>query len=469
MMPRMTDTGYTIEQRPWRVRELAAWGLIVAVVAVLLLIMPLEKRAQRRASEEEGPDLRLLISGRYIVGMEQLFESVKAAPAAPAGKSGAAPAAGPERAADAVAEAMRTAAKSPQDRLALATVRAEVSGKAEALRDIDAAEAAAPALRKDAEYLRVLYAGAGGAKEPIGFQERFGWFANLAKSYGKPETDPLRAATLDAAKRTVIVGALFVLCIGLALLVGLVLLITGIVLWYLGRLPTRFGVSRPLPAERTPYVEGFAAYLSIYILGSLVLMLHLLPISTRWGLLLLPLGFAVAVAWPMLCGQTWGEWRAAVGLHAGRGFFTELACGAVGYVAGLPVLAIGVVITSFIVKLTGADPTHPITRDISPDPLRVGLLLLLASVWAPITEELMFRGTLFAHLRERWGWWRSALLVSLVFAIIHPQGLAALPVLGGIALVLAGIREWRGSILGCMVAHCINNTLVLMMTVLMIS
>ena len=81
----------------------------------------------------------------------------------------------------------------------------------------------------------------------------------------------------------------------------------------------------------------------------------------------------------------------------------------------------------------------------------------------------MFRGSLFAHLRERWGWWGSALLVSLVFAIIHPQGFAGIPVLASLALVFAAIREWRGSILGCMMAHAMNNTIVLLSVVLMIS
>ena len=158
-----------------------------------------------------------------------------------------------------------------------------------------------------------------------------------------------------------------------------------------------------------------------------------------------------------------------MGLHAGRGFFKEAACGAIGYVAGLPVLVVGTLITVAISKMTGADPTHPISRVIRPDPLVMALLFLLASVWAPITEELMFRGTLFAHLRERWGWWWSALVVSLVFAIIHPQGFAGIPVLMSIALMLAAIREWRGSIVGCMVAHALNNTVVLVMTVVMIS
>jgi membrane protease YdiL (CAAX protease family) len=57
----------------------------------------------------------------------------------------------------------------------------------------------------------------------------------------------------------------------------------------------------------------------------------------------------------------------------------------------------------------------------------------------------------------------SAVVSSFVFAAIHPQGWAAIPVLGAIAFVLAGIREWRGSIVGCVVAHALNNGVVTVM------
>ena len=83
----------------------------------------------------------------------------------------------------------------------------------------------------------------------------------------------------------------------------------------------------------------------------------------------------------------------------------------------------------------------------------VGVLLLFGAVG----EELMFRGAYFSHLRERFGWLTSALVVAVLFAAIHPQGWTAIPALASLAVVLAGIREWRGSIIGCMTAHAINN------------
>jgi membrane protease YdiL (CAAX protease family) len=72
-------------------------------------------------------------------------------------------------------------------------------------------------------------------------------------------------------------------------------------------------------------------------------------------------------------------------------------------------------------------------------------------------EETMFRGALFHHLRRRWGWLGSASVVAVIFAIIHPYGWVAVPALGSTALVLAALREWRGSIIAPMVAHACHN------------
>jgi len=51
----------------------------------------------------------------------------------------------------------------------------------------------------------------------------------------------------------------------------------------------------------------------------------------------------------------------------------------------------------------------------------------------------------------------AALVVAFVFAVIHPQGLLAVPALMSLAVVFALIREWRGSLIGSVVAHAINN------------
>ncbi len=47
--------------------------------------------------------------------------------------------------------------------------------------------------------------------------------------------------------------------------------------------------------------------------------------------------------------------------------------------------------------------------------------------------------------------------VSFVFAVIHPQGFLAVPLLMSLALAFTLMREWRGTLLPAMIAHGINN------------
>jgi membrane protease YdiL (CAAX protease family) len=183
----------------------------------------------------------------------------------------------------------------------------------------------------------------------------------------------------------------------------------------------------------------------------------------------LPLAFLAGAAWPLLRGQSWGQWRATTGVHGGRGFFREVGAGIVGYFAGFPVFLAGALLTALLVHISGSDASHPVTEELTRGwPMWV-VVLLLASAWAPLTEEIMFRGMLFAHLRERFPWWISALVMGFIFAIIHPQGWAALPALGSLAVVFAGIREWRGSIIGCITAHAMHNTVTLIIATLILT
>jgi membrane protease YdiL (CAAX protease family) len=88
----------------------------------------------------------------------------------------------------------------------------------------------------------------------------------------------------------------------------------------------------------------------------------------------------------------------------------------------------------------------------------------------------MFRGVLYRHLRDSTRPLRpwqsvlvSALLVSFLFAVIHPQGFLGVPPLMALALAFTLMREWRGTLLPPMIAHGVNNGVATLLLGLMLS
>ena len=103
-------------------------------------------------------------------------------------------------------------------------------------------------------------------------------------------------------------------------------------------------------------------------------------------------------------------------------------------------------------------------------------IFLLATIAAPIVEEIMFRGVLFSHLRGAMRAWHAsvgivlaALISSVIFAAIHPQGLIFIPPLAGLGIGFCLCREWSGSLVPAMVAHAVSNGLVLSLSLLLFS
>jgi membrane protease YdiL (CAAX protease family) len=158
--------------------------------------------------------------------------------------------------------------------------------------------------------------------------------------------------------------------------------------------------------------------------------------------------------------------------------------GVLTYLCALPLLFAGVLIMfglARLMKLAGlpdpfesGGPSHPIVGVALQRNWLIWLqVFIVASIAAPIVEEIMFRGVLYQHLRElSEAWGRrlsiivSVLFSSFLFAVIHPQGWLGVPVLMGLAIVFALAREWRGSLVPPMIAHGLNNGFALLMLLL---
>ena len=118
---------------------------------------------------------------------------------------------------------------------------------------------------------------------------------------------------------------------------------------------------------------------------------------------------------------------------------------------------------------SAAPAGHPIAEEIaSGGPVGWLFIVLSACVAAPIVEETMFRGVLYRSLRESSGrkfvkWFSvgfSSIVGGLIFALVHPQGLIGVPVLTTLAIGFSLVREWRSSLIGPMVMHALNNSMV---------
>jgi membrane protease YdiL (CAAX protease family) len=96
-----------------------------------------------------------------------------------------------------------------------------------------------------------------------------------------------------------------------------------------------------------------------------------------------------------------------------------------------------------------------------PPVIVVALIMIGVAVAAPISEEIAFRGYLFAALTTWRGPWPAALITGLLFGAAHvavypPEMLPALAFFGFFACLLFW---FTGSLLPCVAVHAFNNAL----------
>ena len=213
-------------------------------------------------------------------------------------------------------------------------------------------------------------------------------------------------------------------------------------------------------------MEGFAIYLCAWVLLPTVILLFF-PATPHWVYYLSGVsGVFIALFWPRWRGVEVKVWRHAVGLNLGKGLFTEIGAGIVGWICATPVMALGMFAAVQIARRTGLQPTHPILEQLATPGLAQWSAVLLATVWAPLVEETMFRGLLFPGLSGLSRWVIGALGGAFIFAVVHPQGWAGVPVIMIIALMASTLRVLRGSIVAPMAAHALNNGCVSLIYVL---
>lgn len=456
---------------------LVAWAIIAAacsvVVALHALMKPADAPASRLIEQRAGE-----LSGKILLGTSEL---------------------GGPTARQAAAEQLERLDDNHLDeseaarRLGEAALAGELAGPDEALKRLDqldqAAKEAGEPVPEEADTRRLLrrvygdYAkGAWDAPslkpaERERLIERLGWYGRLALHPEQGAGPDERQRVLGEARRTTIAVFGVLAAALLALLLGLGLLAAYVLALAIGKL------KQPLAASTGHgglYAETFAVWLLLYLGLSVVMQMAVagLPqlershMALSGGAMLLSLA---ALAWPVFRGVRWATVREEIGWTIGRRPIGEAFVGLGTYLGTLPLLLLSiclVVVLMFIRQalLNGDErslPTHPVIESVNGGDWGFLQVLVLACIVAPLVEETMFRGVLYRQLRdatERVGHGFSvlvsALVVSFVFAAIHPQGFVALPALMTLAFAFALVREWRGTLFPSMVAHGLNNLVV---------
>lgn len=132
------------------------------------------------------------------------------------------------------------------------------------------------------------------------------------------------------------------------------------------------------------------------------------------------------------------------------------------------VLAVVLNTIAEMISPSGAPPSNPIAELIeSADPWTIGLLVVMAVVWAPIVEETVFRGVLHRHLRARLPFAVVGLFTAVLFAFMHAYGPLSTPPLIALGFTFAMLREWRGSLIAPMVGHFLHNATAMTLALLL--
>ncbi len=89
------------------------------------------------------------------------------------------------------------------------------------------------------------------------------------------------------------------------------------------------------------------------------------------------------------------------------------------------------------------------------------VLALVATIGAPIQEEIVYRGVLYGALEKSIGMRGAVILVSLLFWGVHVaqywQSIATLVAVLLLSFVLTGLRAWSGKLLSCVATHLFFN------------
>jgi membrane protease YdiL (CAAX protease family) len=311
-------------------------------------------------------------------------------------------------------------------------------------------------------------------------RQELGWYGELALLPPETTNGATRESLVRASSSMLLILGLYGLWFLAAVIAGIVVMIVLLAKAFTGGIRSRLTMEH---GRHGLYAEMFALWMIVFLLLQIGAEALQLPMHLRLGLsAALILSSLLVLGWPVLRGATWQEVRHDLGLHCGRGLAIEVGSGLLVYCMALAMLVGGLIVSAGLMYVQhrlrpdAPPPSHPVVEALAGGGLWTFLqVVVLGVLVAPVVEETMFRGALYGHLRKSLGMAGvvlaiviSALISSFIFAAIHPQGWTLVPALMGLALGFCLGREWRGSLIPCMVAHGLHNFLTLLIGVLVL-
>lgn len=146
--------------------------------------------------------------------------------------------------------------------------------------------------------------------------------------------------------------------------------------------------------------------------------------------------------------------RERLGLK-GLPIWTDLGLAPIGYIAAIA-LAAGLTALFSLFPWFNSSEAQNLGYSIYMQGWERGIAFVELAVFAPMIEELIFRGWLYGNLRIRVPKIVAILLVSLLFGLVHMQWNVGVSVFA-MSVVSCTLREITGTIYAGTLLHIINN------------
>ncbi|MBI3396629.1 MAG: CPBP family intramembrane metalloprotease [Spirochaetia bacterium] len=280
---------------------------------------------------------------------------------------------------------------------------------------------------------------------------------NLKNQNKEAEAAQLEAELIQSAKKRELYMTVGIFGGGALFALG----IAGLFMFFSRHPPVRFYpiVQSFSPLDHSQLLDSFVLYLFCmfpvaYFVGGFVPESYRMAFQTLW----IPAVFLLALVYHSQSVESNMIRTLFLGPDpvSMAGLFKEILWGVGGFVVIFPVaLAAFALSPSLVDEHEAFKFAHPAVFALKD---HFWLTAFLAVGLVPWCEEVMFRNFAYGYLRRFMRVRFAALLTGLIFAVLHPQGMIALPYLTVLGTGLAVLREFRPGIIASVTTHSLVNS-----------